>query len=121
MTNPAPFSTLEQFAKSAGIPEKIGHLIIGEESFVVTTKSGVYFAEFSRNKNDVAYFSSPILGRALTREEARDAMEIIQYYLPKEQSEIYAPILKRLNDNLPHLGFRLDTPLMGSQKHDGPY
>lgn len=109
-------STREAFAAKAGIACKTGTVIATENCFIVATPDdNRYVARFRRNGGSVEYFHSPTLGRALTREEARDLLAIIKTCAAHSDLRTHFYSIVRLEQNLPSLGFDRPTPLMTEQ------
>jgi hypothetical protein len=114
-------STLEAFAKRAGLPCKTGAVIVTENCFIVATPdNNKYIARFRRNGAAVEHFESPNLGRTLTREEARDVLYIILSCAARSDLRNYADALARLEKNLPSFGFGTPTPLMAERAQPAP-
>ncbi len=113
MKNSLADSTREAFAAEAGIACKTGAVIATENCFIIATPdNGKYIIHFRKNGVPVEHFTSPTLGRDMTREEARDALAIIKTCAPRRELLGRGDILVRLESNLPSLGFDTPTPLM---------
>lgn len=111
MSNWLANSSVEAFAKSAGIADKENYSVVASNSFfIVATATEKFQVTFKKDGKDTVGFTSN-LRHHVTREEAGDLLLMIQMKLTLGERTRYYSDLNRLSASLSNLGFRQDAPI----------